>query len=471
MKKSFDMRNPRSRHGLQSLAILLLAGSLAVSCKKLIQIPPNPPTEIVEAQVFADSADAVSAVDGIYSNFQVDNGGLTIASGVVTVCGGLSADELIVPPSNSTMSQFYTYAVSATNGYCENLWLAYRNIYQMNACLQGVAGDSSGISTSLRQQLTGEVKVARALYYFNLVNLFGDVPLITGTDYTVNARIPRTPADSVYGQILADLTSAVQLLTPVYPSDGRMRPNVYTAAALLSKVDLYQQQWPAAANAASMVINSGVYSLSQDLDSVFLDGSNEAIWQLPANGTYEPVSEATNFIPYANNIQPNYYLTPYLLAAFEPGDRRRAHWLDSNAVNGQVYYYPFKYKNLTLTATPVEDYMIFRLGDQYLIRAEALAHQDKLDSALADLNLVRARAGLAPKTAVSQDDLLAAIMQERRIEDFCEWGNRWYDLKRTGAAASTLGSEKPGWQANAALYPLPLSELESNSALKQNPGY
>jgi len=463
MKKIFE--------DLQCLAILLLVSSLAVSCKKLIEIPPNPPTEITQTEVFADSADAVSAVDGIYSNFQVANGGLTIASGLVTMCGGLSADELNTATTNTSMDQYYTYSVLSTNGYIENFWLAYTNIYQMNACLQGVGGDSSAISVSLRQQLTGEVKVDRALYYFNLVNLFGNVPLVTGTNYTVNAQIARSPVDSVYGQILADLTSAVQLLTPVYPSAGRMRPNLYTAEALLAKVELYQQQWPAAANAASAVINSGVYSLCPSLDSVFLDGSNEAIWQLPANGTYQPVSEATNFVPYANSIQPNFWLTPFLLNAFEPGDLRRTYWLDSNVVNGQVYYYPYKYKNTTLAETPVEDYMIFRLGDQYLIRAEALAEQNKLDSAMADLNLVRARAGLAPKTAVSQADLLADIMQERRIEDFCEWGNRWYDLKRTGAAGTTLSGEKTGWQTDAALYPLPISELQNNSLLVQNPGY
>jgi hypothetical protein len=465
MKKIFDIRN------LQGLTVLLLVSGLAASCKKLIEIPPNPPTEITQTEVFADSADAVSAVDGIYSNFQVANGGLTIASGTVTMCGGLSADELNTATTNTSMYQYYTYSVLSTNGYVQNFWNAYTNIYQMNACLQGVSGDSSAISASLRQQLTGEIKVARALYYFNLVNLFGDVPLVTGTNYMVNAQIARTPVDSVYGQILSDLTSAMQLLIPAYPSDGRMRPNLYTAAALLAKVELYQQQWQAAANAASVVINSGVYGLLQNLDSVFLDGSNEAIWQLPARGTFEPVSEATNFVPYANSVQPNYWLTPFLLNAFEPGDLRRVAWLDSNVVNGHVYYYPYKYKNTTLAETPVEDYMIFRLADQYLIRAEALAQQNKLDSALSDLNVIRARAGLAPKTSVSQSDLLADIMQERRIEDFCEWGNRWYDLKRTGAAASTLSSEKTGWQTGAALYPLPISQLQNNSLLTQNPGY
>ena len=96
MKKIFDIRN------LQGLAVLLLVSGVTVSCKKLIEIPPNPPTEITQTEVFADSADAVSAVDGIYSNFQVANGGLTIASGVVTMAGGLSADELNTAPTNTS---------------------------------------------------------------------------------------------------------------------------------------------------------------------------------------------------------------------------------------------------------------------------------------------------------------------------------------------------------------------------------
>jgi hypothetical protein len=93
--------------------------------------------------------------------------------------------------------------------------------------------------------------------------------------------------------------------------------------------------------------------------------------------------------------------------------------------------------------------------------------------ALADINIIRKRAGLPDiKIAgMTQAAVLAAVMQERRIELFCEWGNRFYDLKRTGTAAAVLNSEKSGFTANASLYPIPQAELLLNNFLKQNPGY
>jgi hypothetical protein len=137
------------------------------------------------------------------------------------------------------------------------------------------------------------------------------------------------------------------------------------------------------------------------------------------------------------------------------------------------FYYPYKYKNRLISSATTEDYMIFRLGELYLVRAEAAANLGNTAGALADLNLVRARAGLAASTAsaASQPDVLNAIMHERQTELFCEWGNRWFDLKRTGTAGTVLSAEKSGWQPNAALYPLPKVQLQLDELLKQNPGY
>jgi len=112
-----------------------------------------------------------------------------------------------------------------------------------------------------------------------------------------------------------------------------------------------------------------------------------------------------------------------------------------------------------------------RLSEQLLIRAEAYAHSDNLPGAIADLNMVRTRAGLANTTAVAQTDILNAIMRERQVELFCEWGNRWYDLKRTNTIDAVFGVEKPGWTSSAALYPVPSAEINANPFLVQNPGY
>jgi hypothetical protein len=115
---------------------------------------------------------------------------------------------------------------------------------------------------------------------------------------------------------------------------------------------------------------------------------------------------------------------------------------------------------------------MFRLGELYLNRAEALANQGKTDSALTDMNKIRVRAGLGAVTSVaSSDALLAAIAHERQIELFCEWGSRWFDLKRTGTIDAVLGAEKTGWQSFDALFPIFANELLGNPNLIQNPNY
>jgi hypothetical protein len=246
-------------------------------------------------------------------------------------------------------------------------------------------------------------------------------------------------------------------------------------SAFLAKVYLYRQEWQKAYDAANTVIGSGEYSLEPDLNNVFLDGSQEAIWQLPANGYSQVTAEAGAFIPYNSSVTPNYIFTPFLKNAFESGDQRLQQWAKVTTMNiggvDQTVYSPYKYKNLYSSAATVEDYMIFRLGELYLIRAEAAAHIGNTSDALDDLNQVRARAGVPASTASTEDDLLTAIMHERQTELFTEWGSRWLDLKRTGTIDAVLSAEKTGWDAHDALYPVPNTQLNLNSLLKQNPGY
>ena len=459
---------------LKIAAIISLMVSAMVSCKKLIEIPSSPPNELSAEQLYSDSANVMGAIAGIYNNFNVTNY-LSFHSGGITVYTGLSGDELINNNTDDNAIQFANNAIVPNNQYLPSLWSnAYSALYLINASLDGIS-TSTGISASLKAQLTGEIKVVRALYYFNLVNLFGDVPLITSTNYKITASLPRASADSVYAFIISDLTDAKQNLTADYPSDGRARPNLYVASALLAKVYLYRQDWQKAFDMANEVINSGQYQLEPDLNNVFLDGSIEAIWQLPANGANSQTVEALALTPYTGGIIPNYTLSPNLINAFEPADSRFQNWVKYNVVDNNgtdtSYYYAYKYKNRRPTAPTMEDYMIIRLGELLLIRAESLAHLNNVDDALSDLNQVRNRAGLPNTTTANQTNLLSAIMHERQTELFCEWGNRWYDLKRTGTIDAVLSNEKTNWQPTDALYPIPLTDIRSNPNLKQNPGY
>ncbi|WEK35168.1 MAG: RagB/SusD family nutrient uptake outer membrane protein [Candidatus Pseudobacter hemicellulosilyticus] len=445
--------------------ILLVAGSL--SCNKLLEIPSHPDDKLSDDRAFSDSANVMSALAGIYSNLKVGNSG-AIFSGALTFSAGMYADELQQPGVGGASNEFVSNELRPDNGAVSNLWVSpYTGLYQVNDFLKGVT-DNPNISTTFQQQVKGEALVTRALYYFQLVNLFGAVPYVVGTDYKTNAVLPRSSADSIYGLIISDLTTAAGLLKAPYPSAGRMRPNQHVAQAFLAKVYLYRKQWKLAADMASQVIGNGIYQFAE-LDKTFLEGSVEAIWQMPSTLSNGQMGEANYFVPAST--APSYELTEYQLTAFEENDRRKSTWTRTTTINNVSYTYPFKYRNRDISATPKECLMFFRLSEQYLIRAEANAQQNLLDTARADLNRIRAKAGLDISTAVSKEAVLLAIEHERQTEMFCELGQRWFDLKRTGRANAVLGAIKPKWELTDTLFPVPLTQLQNNIYLDQNEGY
>lgn len=447
------------------IAVLVLFP--VTSCKKLLEIPGNPPDQISTDLVFTDSADILSAVTGIYSNFKVAGGGSNFLNGQITYFTGMSADELQTTGSNDFFNNQLTVDNSTTAGFWSS---AYSSIYQINACLDGI-GTTTVISDTLKNQLIGEIKVARALEYFNLVNLFGGVPIVISKDYKITQSLGRSSIDSVYAFILSDLTDAVSRLKVTYPSAGHMRPNLDVAQALLARVYLYRNNWQLAADLSNSVIHSGLYSLT-DLLGVFWDGSTEAIWQLPTTGALSyQTAEGYALLPYSAYTIPTYQISPFLLNAFEAGDNRKNVWLKASVIGGVNYYYAYKYKNRTKAAIPQEDYMVLRLGEQYLINAEANAHLGNLEQASASLNIIRKRAGLSNSIAATQQQILDTIMHEREVELCTEWGHRWYDLKRTNSVDSILGIRKANWHSTASLYPIPQVEINKNLALTQNNGY
>lgn len=441
------------------------------SCKKFVEV--DPPIDMLNTElVFNSDQTATAAVLGLYSNMMLSSP--IITSGAVTFYAGLSADEIYNTNINSPLlSEFTDNALSADNTtLLSDFWLrAYSFIYHANACIVGL-DHNTNLSAPVREQLLGEVLLVRSFIYYYMVNLFGDVPLLSGLGYEENGKAPRTPAAEVYTQVISDLKKAQSLLSIEYPSNERVRPNKWTASALLARTYLNLGQWDLAEQEASSIINSGYYSLEPDLANVFLPVSMEAIWQLMPNTPGFNTTEAVYFAPSpSSGTLPNYPLTNYLLNAFEPGDLRRDSWVGSVIVSDETFYYPFKYKIQEYGSPLTEYYMVFRLAEQYLIRAECYAQQEKIDEAQTDLNTVRQRAGLADTPFSTSGELLSAILQERRVELFAEWGHRWLDLKRTKKSTEVLSPVKQDWQATDTLYPIPLDEIRANANLTQNQGY
>jgi hypothetical protein len=427
----------------------------------------------VKETVFKSDETATAAVTAIYHQMQ-SIGFANGDAGSVTALAGLSADELVTYPVGDAVF-FYQNDLIPANVTNLALWsTAYNSIYLANAVLEGVGG-STAVTEPMRAQLEGESKFIRAFCYFYLVNLYGDVPLILETDYRLNAGAARTPKDEVYAQMMADLADAKALLPGDYSvSKGeRTRANRQAASALLARVYLYRGEWAKAEAEATTVIESGMYDMPA-LDDVFLANSAEAIWQLlpvdPTFVTWEGYLFVLQDEPTSPFSQSRMALSSQAMAAFEQDDQREVHW--TGVFEGtDTYYYPFKYKLKYAIDDATEYSMVLRLAEQYLIRAEARAQQSNIGGAQEDLNAVRSRANLADTDAASREALLTAIAHERQVELMAEWGHRWLDLKRTGAANAVLGPIKPLWKSTSVLYPIPQQERSSDPQLSQNDGY
>jgi len=467
------------KYKLLPLSLVLL--TCCLNCKKAVQV--NPPSNgLVSTTIFNSNATAAAAVTAIYSRMME---GYNTISGqyCISALTGLSGDELqAFSGSDNLFSLLYKNAVNST-AFSFPFWNElYNYIYLANAAIEGLT-KSTGVTTDLKQQLVGEAKFVRAFCHFYLVNIYVDVPLVTTTDYRINAIISRTPKLQVYQQIINDLKDAQTLLRDDFVTQvgatttERVRPNKGAATALLARVYLYTgDDWAKAETEATSVINNSLYSLSP-LSNVFLKNSTEAIWQLqpvvPDFNTFDGNTFVLSSGP--NTFSQPFFLNTYLQNAFETGDYRKINWIGADSSTGQTYYYPYKYKVWDYGQPVTEYLMVLRLAEQYLIRAEARAQLDKISEAQSDLNVIRNRAGLLNTTANDKPSLLTAIEHERQVELFTEWGHRWLDLKRTqrvNAVMSIITPQKGGvWTTNWQLYPIPLSELQADPNLIQNPGY
>jgi starch-binding outer membrane protein, SusD/RagB family len=455
-----------------SLLIIFISG-----CEKALEVD-LPINTITAESVFKEKSTAAAALTNVYST--LSNSGLLAGDGGLSIRVGLMADELI--PVNPLVYPEYTNIADA-NGKGWTVWSeAYSSIlYQINSIIGGVE-NSNTLSQATKSTLTGEAKFLRAWMYFSLVNFYGDVPLVLTTDYRINAQIARSKTSDVYSQIIIDLKEARDNLEDEYLDKDlisivpdRIRANRSVASALLARVYLYAGEWQLAADEATKLIESAKYELLTDLNQVFLKNSKETIWALQPNFTDASGVNTPDgkYLINPFNIAPFYSLSDFLVNAFEPDDNRKTSWVTTS--DGRNI--SFKYKEGWQTMESKEYTIVLRLSEQYLIRAEANMHLDKLTEATNDLNIIRRRAGLTDFPESDESLLLTAILKERQVELFLEWGQRWMDLNRTNTMNEVMAVVAPvkgaSWAEYKSLLPIPAYEFRYNGSLRghQNPGY
>lgn len=458
-----------------SICVVIILCIAVSGCNKFVEVP-DPIDTIPSDLVFTTDAKADAAVRALYEGMVP---GPNPFGGAIQASLGLSADEL-TSVSTSQFNDFFLNTVASSNTANGNIWsYLYGIIYNANQIIQNIPS-STGMTDAAKTRYMGEARFIRAAMYFYLVNCYGDVPLAITPDYTINATLARTPVSQVYDLILNDLKIAQSTLPAAYLNPTqRFRANRYSASALLARVYLFKQDYVNAEIMASDVIDGAgktVYDVETDLTKTFLIGSKEVILQLPPIATLLYTNEGALF--NATGI-PNYTITDALYTSFETGDLRKTSWIKVNSVTTsgvtKTYPFPYKYKISSGTGTTKTEGLVFlRISEVYLIRAEARAQQNKLATAISDIDVIRGRSGITKiavtKPAITQADLLTAIAHERFVELFTEMGHRWFDLKRTGLADATL-KNKPNWRPEAKLLPVPAYDILYNPNLTQNPGY
>jgi len=440
-----------------------------LSCDSFVEVD-LPKSQLTNISVFENYTTANAAMVDVYAKIR-DRGVLTgTVSGLSNQLGNYADELTFYGASTSPTFLFYTNTILPSNSSVSTMWNnTFNQIYAANAVLEGTR--TSTFTQKEKEGLEGEALFVRGLLHFYLLQLFGDIPYLQTTDYRYNSVVSRLPSDQVYVHIIDDLRKASELLPASYSSSERVRPNSFAARALLARVYLYKGAWADAIKITSEVIaNSSLYTFENDLSKVFLKTSTEAIWQFVPTVAGKNTDEAI-FFTFISGPPPMVALSESLVNSFTSNDLRKPLWTTAISNAGKTWYYVSKYKESKNSTTSKEYSIILRLSEQYLIRAEASAQEGNLTTAKEDLDKIRKRAGLTNTIASSKEDLLDAIIEERRKELFTEYGHRFFDLKRTGRLDGAL-LLKPGWNATDRFLPIPDSELSINPNLKpQNPGY
>lgn len=427
-------------------------------------LSPTPVDLITDDQVLKDANSARVVLTSAYR----DLAGLGAPK---IVAGGLTADEQI---HNGTFTQYREISnkdMSASNSSADAMWgVIYSMSYIASFLNEGL--ETLDIPESDFIEITASASFLRAYAYFVGAYTFGGLPIVTTTNVEENRTIPRATLQETLDFIESDLLYALDKLPEETFNSGEASNGA--VKALLARFYLFQKNWAEAEKFATDVIEGNgtkEYILEEEFENAISDFSTESILEIVYSANDNP-GTSTNFS--INNLfvgRREIIPSSEMVLALQNDGGDRNIMLEFDGLNARgsdngwtvVRYGPF------------DNIQVIRLAEMYLIRAEARAEQDRvtgLNSAEADVNIIRERAGVPLIQGTSKNQMLLLIENERRMELGFE-GHRWFDLVRTGRAQSVMDEFTNNWSDKDELWPVPLREITNNPSLKdaQNPGY
>ena len=488
---------------LRCLAFLCAASML--SCQKSF-LERAPISNSNEANFYNSEADFELAISGAYQALTLEG----TYNDFVPMIGDLRSDNSTMGSTAGQRTSFREideFQEQSENFILSTIWNDhYAGIARCNKVIQMLDEKKEVLSEAKYNQIKGEASFLRALFYFNMVRIFGDVPLSTKVlDNVQDAyKISRTPVQEVYSQIEADLLVASESL----PNVGTVEPGKATAGAakgLLGKVYLTQHQYDDAVRVLSEVIQSGDYHLVENFDELWdplASNSSESLFEVqfklqPGFQTgsifsirYTPYLSGTSLIGISTTGGGYNIPTPEMEQLYETDDARSYSSVasgyvdgDGNFVSGLEGRHTRKYLGQADADLGSDDnWKVLRYADVLLMCAEALNETGFVadGEAFRLLNMVRNRAHLEPYGTTAADASLQltdqsqfreAVYNERRAELAFE-GHRWFDLVRTGRAVEVMEAQGFTIDTHQLLFPVPQSQIDINpDVITQNPGY
>lgn len=476
------------------LILISAAVILFGSCKKFLDVVPE--TSLSSATFFKTESDFQQAVNAAYVPLRaIVNNNAWVLEEEHSDNTYYARNPLFGAVDNT--ENVADFAVPTSNGITTNgnVRDLYRNEYQIIARTNQILStiDAVDFDKDSKDNIKGQACFLRAYAYFELVRLFGKVPLhLTPVTDRQQAALPLASTDSLYIQIKKDATDAISLLPPKSKQEpGRATSGA--AATLLANVYIELKDWTNAETLLKTVVQSGEYALMTDYNDAFSTSTGnknnqESVFEVQfkegsegyAGGflySFLPLpmmADEVESITAVSNPQPlsgegNNIPTPDIINAYESGDLRKDAsiayiTLSTSLRANKVFPYIKKYaKHHSLQGNTGTDWPCYRYAETLLFLAEALNEDNKPAEAAPYLNLVRARAGLKPTTATSQGDMRTAIFNERRVELAFE-NKRWFDLVRTDQVNAVI---KPYGQriiANPADYYYPAGSIPPSNA-------